>query len=156
MSVDPISPKHVINLVVFVACIVFGIWLLSRMIGPFFVIGNNDTAPEVLGMVAYFLTPIPATLLALRHRKIAALWFVLAAGLLIFGVINDELYLQAQSATGLVGFDHRIDPVGLAKFLSLHTGPFFVIAIFFFTTDVMKWPKLLAALTNSSSSKGSA
>ena len=106
--------------------------------------GSYDTAPEVLGIIAYYFMPLPLLLLARRYRKVAALCFALAAGLYIAGAVQNEMYLQAQSAQGMVPFDYHVDRVALTKSLARETAPFFATAAFLLITDLLKWPRLFA------------
>ena len=64
------------------------IWGLFALGGTFFssfTFGRNDTLPEIIASLLYGLTILPACLLAVWKRKIAALWLLFLAPVTALG-----------------------------------------------------------------------
>ena len=137
-----------INWLIFIATIFYGVYTFYLLLGAVFVIGNNDTFLEVLGVLAMGLCPVPASLLAFRHRRLAALSFAIAAGLWIAGNITGDLYLIQKFGSRAVTLS------SLPFLLKTSSIPLF-LAFFYGLTDLLGWPLLWPrspqAITRSSS-----
>jgi hypothetical protein len=64
---------------------IWGLFSLGVLIVTSFTIGANDTTPEVVGIVIYGFTVLPACLLAIRFPKTSAYWLFLVSVLTSFG-----------------------------------------------------------------------
>jgi hypothetical protein len=124
-----------INWLIFITTIVYGVYTFWLLLGALFVVGNNDTFVEVLGILAAGLCPVPASLLALRHRRLAALSFAIAAGLWIAGNINGDLYLVQK-------FGNRAITFGSFPYLLKTSSVPLFLAFFYGLTDLLGWPLL--------------
>ena len=124
-----------INWLIFIATIFYGVYTFFLLLGAVFVLGNNDTPLEVLGILAMGLCPVPASLLALRHRRLAAVSFAIAGGLWIAGNINGDLYLIQKFGNRAVTLS------SLPYLLKTSSIPLF-LAFFYGLTDLLGWPLL--------------
>lgn len=127
--------KNKINLLAFVTGVLYGLWLLPQLLGTIFVIGQNDTFLGVLGILAYGLVPIPASLIALRWRKLAASCFVASALLWTVGNIDNYRYLEKTfgrtwDLAFSVGASVRVSAIMLS------------FATFYAVTEWRGWPRL--------------
>lgn len=55
---------------------IWGLWAFGVMVVTSFTIGANDTAPEVVAIVLYGFTVLPACLLAIRFPRASGSWLV--------------------------------------------------------------------------------
>ncbi len=124
-----------INWLVFIATIFYGAYTFFLLIGAVFVMGNNDTPLGVLGILAMGLCPVPVSLLALRHRRLAALGFIIAAGLWIAGSIDGDHYLIQK-------FGNRAVTFGSFPYLLKTSSVALFLAFFYGLTDLLNWPLL--------------
>lgn len=60
--------------------IAFGFMAISS-----FTIGANDTAPEILAIVLYGLSILPACIVAIWYRRAAAIWLFVLSGITALG-----------------------------------------------------------------------
>lgn len=128
--------KRFINWLVFAISIYHSLWACHMLFGIFFVLGDNDTLLGVVGVLVMGLSAIPGSLLALRHRRLAAIIFFFASSLWIVGAIDSERYLAKQMGSQIVPKDLLLS---LIKTTSV---PLF-LALFNLLTDMLKWPVLL-------------
>jgi hypothetical protein len=125
--------KTTINWLVFLSSLCYSAWTCFTMLGAFFVVGNNDTALEVLGILAIGFFVPPASLLAIRHRRLAAAIFILASVLWTLGVLDSDSYIATKFGT-------NVAPGDQVRSLSRVVGFPFFLAIFYLSTDLLKWP----------------
>ena len=128
--------KSAINWFVFLGSLCYSAWTCLTMLGALFIVGNNDTALEVLGILAIGFLVLPAALLALRHRRLAAAAFILASVLWIAGVFDGDSYIATKfGAHVTLGAQIRssLASVGVPLFL----------AIFYLATDLLDWPLIV-------------
>lgn len=130
--------RNIISWTVLLAGTVYGAFLALQMLGTLFVVGDNDTALEVIGILAYGLIPVPASLLAVRYRWVAASLFTAAAILWAVGVVDSDLYLQKK-------FGHQTGNSENAFFLLKTSGVLLAFALFYVLTAWLKWPQLRSA-----------
>ena len=62
--------------------IAFGFMVLNS-----FDLGSNDTAPEVVAVVLYGLTVLPACIVAIWYHKVSAVWLLVLSFITAFGFI---------------------------------------------------------------------
>ena len=124
------------NWIVFAAGLGYGLWLLPYLFGALFVLGNNDTPLEVTGALAYTLISIPASVIALRRRKLAAFCFTAAAVLWVLGDVTNSIDLAER-------FSQPLDIGQLLLGLLKSAGPLCAFALFYLLTDKLGWPCLL-------------
>jgi hypothetical protein len=127
--------KSAINWLVFTATVFYGLWIFFRLLGAVFILGGNDTPLGVVGLLAFGLVPVPASLLALRHRRLAALCFAIAASLWVIGSIDGDLYLAKKFGNHPVVAD-------LVRGLPMTTGVPVALTLFYAITDRLGWPLL--------------
>jgi hypothetical protein len=127
--------KTTVNWVVFTAGLVVGLLLIPKLIGTLFILGNHDTFLEIMGILAYGLVPIPASLIALWSRTAAALCFAIAGGLWIAGVVSSQLYLQNN-------LGQHLDVSSLSRNLTASGGLLFAFSLFYVFTEIRRWPRL--------------
>lgn len=105
------------------------------MFGALFVLGDNDTMLETVGILAIGITAIPGSLLALRYRRLAAVILAFAAVLWIIGVLDGNAYLAKKYGTQIMFRDQ------IRSLLKVTGAPLF-LAVFYMVTDLLKWPLL--------------
>jgi hypothetical protein len=125
--------KETITLLVLGLTVAYGLLKFVWLLGALFIVGDRDTLLEIVGLLAIGLAPIPVSLLALRHRRLAALCFVLVSCLWIIGVLDGDRYLRE---TGNVvtkeNFSFWMNSIGVPITLSA----------FYAVTDLLRWPLL--------------
>jgi hypothetical protein len=114
---------------------VFGLLLIPKLLGTIFVLGNHDTFLEIIGILAYGFVPIPASLIALWSRTVAALCFAIAGGLWIAGGVSSQLYLQNY-------LGQHLDVSWLSRNLTASGGLLFAFSLFYAFTEIRRWPRL--------------
>jgi hypothetical protein len=127
--------KNTITLMAMTIGIVYGTFLFVQMLGALFVVGDNDTGLEVIGVLAYGLIPVPASLLSIRSRWLAAGLFTAAAILWAVGVVDNDIYLQKK-------FGYPTHSSANAVFLLRSSGVLLLFALFHAVTAWLKWPKV--------------
>ncbi|NYF88530.1 hypothetical protein RBB79_03270 [Tunturiibacter empetritectus] len=70
---------------------IWGLYALGATVIGSFTIGANDTAPEIVGLVLYGFTLLPACILAIWYRKPTAIWLIALAFISVFGFIYQIL-----------------------------------------------------------------
>ncbi|HEY7405786.1 MAG TPA: hypothetical protein VIB39_19830 [Candidatus Angelobacter sp.] len=125
--------KTAINWLVFTGSTCYAAWMFLKMLGVLFVVGNNDTALGVLGILAIGFFPLPASFLAMRYRRVAAAIFLLASVLWTIGVFDSDSYIAAKFGNHTALKDEIAMVLGVAGF------PLF-LSIFYLSTDLPKWP----------------
>jgi hypothetical protein len=128
--------KTAINALVFVFGMAYGLCAFVIMLGALFILGNNDTILEVLGILAAGFCAIPGVMIGLRHRRLAAVIFMFATSLWIIGVINAQFFIERKFGTPVV-FAH------LASYLLKISLVLMFFSAFYFLTDILKWPLLV-------------
>lgn len=81
---------------------IWGLFAFGLILITSFTLGANDTAPEVLAIVLYGLTILPACLLAIRFRRAPAWWLIVLSFISIFGFLYQEYHQGEVTAAGLV------------------------------------------------------
>jgi hypothetical protein len=74
---------------------IWGLWAFGAVVMSAFTIGNNDTAPEIIAMLLYGFTILPACILSIWHRKAAAYWLLALSFISAFGFLYQEAALSA-------------------------------------------------------------
>jgi hypothetical protein len=64
---------------------IWGLFAFGVMVVTSFTIGANDSAPEVIAIVLYGFTVLPACLLAIRFPKSPGIWLIFVSLASIFG-----------------------------------------------------------------------
>jgi len=125
--------KHTFNWVVFSAALLYGLFNFYRLVLAMFILGTNDTFLESLGLLGLLLVPLPAALLALRHRYIAAICLFLVVPLLIVGTLDGDAYLAKKFGT-------PSDPHNTLVLLVRTSALPALFALFFSITELLGWP----------------
>ena len=66
---------------------IWGLFAFGAMLFGSFTFGANDSTPEVVAIILYGLTILPACILAIWFRKQAALWLILLSPIAAFGFV---------------------------------------------------------------------
>ena len=85
--------KRTISLIVFGFGIFGGLWGCAAWTGGIFVIGANDSLPEILALTFTLATPLPACVLALWRPVIAGSWLVFAGLFFPYGMLAQRAYM---------------------------------------------------------------
>jgi hypothetical protein len=102
-----------------------------------FVMGGNDTLPEILALTFAFGTPLPACILALWWRRIAGSWLIFSGCFLIYGLLDQR---------GWETYGGSVDEISVWKtiLIALPVSSVLVgIGLFSVLTEIRRWPKLL-------------
>ncbi len=78
---------------------ILGLYALGAMAFGSFSLGANDTSPEIIAMLLYGLTFLPACILAIWFRKPAAWWLLLLFPATALGFIYQTVVQGASDAT---------------------------------------------------------
>lgn len=128
--------KRVVNWSVFLVFVGYAIWILLRLPGTLFVVGGNDTAREIIGILAYCLTPVCAVaMVAFRRRRLAASFLAAAAGLWAIGIWDEHLYLH-------VKFGEALNDQQVWANLLRTAGVLLLFSLYYAGTAMMRWPNL--------------
>jgi hypothetical protein len=115
-----------------------GLWGCLSGAGAFFVIGRNDTLPEILAITFALATPLPTCILALWKRAWAGAWLIFAGSFFPYGMFSER--------SRMVYLGHAADPPTvwqLTLVCLLFSGVLIGIGLFGILTERAKWPKLL-------------
>jgi hypothetical protein len=66
---------------------IWGLFALGRCLWGSFTIGINDTAPEIVAIILYGMTILPACVLAIWFQRKAAFWLVALFPIALYGCI---------------------------------------------------------------------
>jgi hypothetical protein len=99
---------------------VWGLFAFSITLTGAFTIGVDDTGPEIVSLLFYGLTILPACVLAIWFPKFSAVWLIGLFPVKAFGLV----YQMAQNATA--SGDHRALARGVAGALVLALVPGFI------------------------------
>jgi hypothetical protein len=66
---------------------IWGLFALGLTLISSFTFGSNDTAPEIAAIALYGLTILPASILSIWYRKIAAFWLIALSPIAAFGFL---------------------------------------------------------------------
>ena len=78
---------------------IWGLYVFGAGVFNFLFIGfagTNDSIPELTALVLYGLTLLPACILAIWFRKVAAIWLIILSAIMAFGGTY-QLIAQASS-----------------------------------------------------------
>lgn len=95
-----------------------------------FTLGVNDTRPEVLAIVFYILSFVPASILAFWKRRIASIWLIFLGVFCAFG-FNYQIWTQ-----------HEITCRNLLIVFFAGIVPALCLGLFGLVTDSSHWQKL--------------
>jgi hypothetical protein len=71
---------------------IWGLFAFAAMLFSLFTIGANNSAPEVLAILLYGLTILPACILAIWFMRYAALWLMLLAPTTAIGLVYQAIH----------------------------------------------------------------
>jgi hypothetical protein len=129
--------KRSISLGVFSLGMIGGVFGCVRAPGAIFVIGVNDSTPEVVGLLLP-LTLLPLCIVALWWRRLASLWLLVLALIWTFGMVYERHYMSSV---------RHFPPDTVPAFLVGEMAPaYFVsaLAIFGLLTENAGWPKIVS------------
>jgi hypothetical protein len=129
--------KRTISLAVFGFGILGGLCGCAIFAPAAFVIGGNDTIPEILALTFAFGTPLPACILALWWRRIAGSWLIFSGCFLFYGLLDQRSWQIYGGSVHELSVWKTI--LTALPFSCLLVG----IGLFGVLTEIWKWPKLL-------------
>jgi hypothetical protein len=71
---------------------IWGLFAFGGMLFSSFTIGTNDSAPEVLTILLYGLTILPACIFAIWFMRYAALWLMILFPITAFGLVYQVIH----------------------------------------------------------------
>jgi hypothetical protein len=104
-----------------------------------FVVGVNDSGPEIWAITFALATPLPACVLALWQRKIAGFWLIFAGCYFPYGMLAQRTYM--------IHVSNFPDQPSVLQTIrgSLPLSLILIgIGLFSVITAFLKWPKLWA------------
>jgi hypothetical protein len=129
--------KRSISVGVFSLGMVGGVFGCARAPGAIFVIGVNDSTPEVVALLLP-VTLLPVCIVALWRRRVASLWLLLLALIWTVGMVYQRHYISNV---------RHFPPDSIPAFLVGEMAPaYFVLAlaIFGLLTENAGWPKIVS------------
>src|ERR1700722_11012976 len=78
---------------------ILGLYALGAMVYGSFFLGANESNPEIVAMLLYGLTFLPACLLAIWFRKLAGWWLLCLFPATALGFIYQTVVQSASDAT---------------------------------------------------------
>jgi hypothetical protein len=132
--------KRVLSFSVFGLGMAAGLFGCVAVPGAIFVIGVNDSKPEILALLGP-ITLLPACILALWKRTPAGLWLVFLGLLWAYGMFAQRHYMETVR--------HFPQPSYLSLLKSTMVPTYLMLAIGLFSllTERAKWPKNLPLST---------
>jgi hypothetical protein len=70
---------------------IWGLYAFGIVVVTSFTIGANDTFPEILAVVLYGFTIVPACIAAIWRRRAAAIWLFVLSGITAFGFAYQQI-----------------------------------------------------------------
>jgi hypothetical protein len=123
---------------------VFGLGILGGLMGWLmypgwmFVVGANDSPPEIWAATFVLTTPLFACMVALWKRFIAGVWLVLVGGYFLYAVVVQRNFMiETRHFASQPSLSMTI-----AGYLPI-AAPLFGVGLFGIVTGMMKWPELL-------------
>lgn len=104
---------------------------LAVVPGAIQTVGIPDALLEVLALVLYELTMLPASVLAFWHRRLAAVWLFLAGIAIAAGLLAEQHFL---AGTKGIAPDYGSDYLFVVPL---------ILGGFGLATELMRWPPLL-------------
>jgi hypothetical protein len=124
------SKQQSISRLIFSVGIVWGVMSSLIALWGSFTLGVNDTLPEVLAIIFYILSFVPAGILAFWKRRLASIWLISLGLFCMFG-FNYQMWMQ-----------HEITCRHILAVLFIGIIPALCLGLFGLITDNHHWPKL--------------